>query len=94
MRNNRGIKQAVKHNLGKGTFRIRSGFELLNQAQSKLSEHIQVLLDGTICDTAEVFRKMDIKNLRLVRKFCVKGDKLYRGTGANQKISQAGHNPA
>ena len=50
MRNNRGIQQAVKHNLGKGTFRIRSGFELLNQAQSKLSEHIQVLLDGTIYD--------------------------------------------
>ncbi len=48
--------------MGKGTFRIRSGFELLNQAQSKLSEHIQVLLDGTIYDTAEVFRKMDIKN--------------------------------
>ena len=62
MRNNRGIQQAVKHNLGKGTFRIRSGFELLNQAQSKLSEHIQVLLDGTIYDTTEVFRKMDIKN--------------------------------
>ena len=62
MRNNRGIKEAVKHNLGKGTFRIRSGFELLHQAQSKLSEHIQVLLDGTIYDTAEVFRKMDIKN--------------------------------
>ena len=39
MRNNRGIKEAVKHNLGKGTFRIRSGFELLHQAQSKLSEH-------------------------------------------------------
>ena len=47
--------------MGKGTFRIRSGSELLHQAQSKLSEHIQVLLDGTIYDTAEVFRKMDMR---------------------------------
>jgi len=37
------------------------GRKLFNHAQSKLSGHIEVLVNGTVYDAAEVFRAVNIQ---------------------------------
>lgn len=35
---------------------------MLNHAQSELSEHVQILLNGSVYNTAEIFRVVNIQN--------------------------------
>ena len=53
--NSGGVQETLKHHLGNRTFRIGMRFENVNDIQSELSKHIQILLNGTIHNAAIIF---------------------------------------